>query len=322
MAELEPLGPRREAIRALLAAQLPWSPHEYIPRLSKPADRAMLAEEWTRDLPPADDLRWIHMSDGSAEEWGIFAERLPWDSSFFGYDVARLNGIFPLAAPLHRPAADLLSPLAALMEQARQRGVRYLFASVDPRDLALLRALGAKGFALIETRLFHHGPVREPELAERFAARRAVPADVPSLTRVASQTINPYDRFHADPFITADQATRLMETWVEQSVLGRFADVTIVPDMPEPTAFVTYRYHKDKWARWGVRLVQGVLSAVAAESMGWMGKLGPEVNYHLAREGAEHSFGSTQVTNRAILWFAQEAGARFGRCEHVFRVIL
>ena len=264
----------------------------------------------------------MQYDDAQIGRVALFCERLPWDSEFFGYGVARLSAVFPLDAPLHRPVADYAPALEQLLDVARRRNIRYLLAQIDPRDSALLRAVGTLGFSLIETRFYHYGPVIVSELVERLPIRLATPDDIPSLARTARSCVNPFDRFHADPFIDAEAAGRLMEKWIKESVLGRMADLVLVPDMPEPTAFVTYRYHREHWARWKVKLVQGVLSAVSPELMGWMDKLAPEVNHVLHEVGAEYSFGSTQATNRAIIFFAQEAGARFGRCEHIFRIVL
>lgn len=309
------------SLQTLLAQHLPWSPHDYVPGISRKADRAILAEQWTEPWAAADDLRFrLTLPNGG--EAVVLCQKLAWDSEFFGYGVARLAGVFHTSTPLVRPADDLRSAVDALITNSRGRSIRYLFAQVDPRDVALLRALGEAGFALIETRYYHYGPVHAPAGHQPLPVREASAADIPSLARAASQTTNPFDRFHADPFIDQAAAARLMERWVEQSVLGKMADLVIVPDVPSPAAFVTYRLHRDKWPRWGVNLVQGVLSAVAPEFMGWMGNLDPEMQSRLATLGATWSFGSTQVTNRAIIWFAQEAGARFGRCEHVLRMVL
>ncbi len=308
-------------LRRLLSKHLPWSPRDYVPGISRQGDRAIHAEELTADLAAADDFRSIvTLDDGS--EVVVLAERLPWDSEFFGYGVVRLGGIFPLEAPWHRPLADGRAAVEWLCEEAGRRDIKYLFAVVDPRDLSTTRALGEAGFALIETRFYHFGQIEEPAFTERLPVRKATENDIPSLAKAASATVNLYDRFHADPFIKQQDAVRLMEKWVEQSVTGQLADVVIVPDVPDPGALVTYRYHRDKWDRWGLQLVQGVFSAVAPEFKGWMGKLGPEVNYHLLSIGAQYSYGSTQVANRPIIWFAEEAGARFGKCEYIFRRIL
>lgn len=319
--KLTPLGPELVQVRAVLSEHLPWSPLDFIPAISRRGDRALYAEQLTAHLAEEHDLRFrATLADGSRV--AVFAEILPWDTQFFGYGVARLSGIFSLEAPWQRPKADYRGVVEAVLQKLAKREVKYVSIAVDPRDLPMLRAIGDAGFALIETRYFQHGPVGNPQVSERFAVRTATIDDIPSLSYAASQTINPYDRFHADPFIADDVAARLMEKWVEQSVLGKMADVVIVPDVPNPEAFVTYRYHRDKWSRWGVNLVQGVLSAVSPQSMGWMGKLDPEVNLHLRSIGAEYSYGSTQVTNRSIIWFAQQAGASFGKCEHTFRIVL
>jgi len=321
MGKLTAIGPELSHVYDVLSEQLPFSPRDYVPRISRSGDRALWAESLTRSLLPEDDLRFIYASRREGP-LAIFAERLPWDSEFFGFGVARLHGVFPLERPTLRLQAQWTKPIEKLLLQAERRGVRYLFAMVDPRDAALLRSLGEAGFALIETRYYHHGPLIEPPGLEPFPVRRARPDDVPSLAKTAAERVNPYDRFHADPFIETDVAAKLMRRWIERSVTGEMADLVLVPDVDEPSAFVTYRFHKEHWSRWGVKLVQGMLSAVSTDFLGWMGKLTPEVNRALLLEGAEYTFGSTQVTNRPIIHFAQEAGARFGRCEHMLRIVL
>lgn len=304
-----------------LLTSIPWSPREFVPGISKRGDRAIYVEELTRPLPTSDDLRFIFETPGSPS-MAVLAERLPWDSEFFGVGIARFHGIFPIARETETASIDKRPALESLIEQARRRGIAYLFGGVDPRDLPLLRALGESAFVLIETRTFHHGPIEPADLIERWPVRRATPEDIESLATVAARQVNPFDRFHADPFFRAEDVARLMRRWVEESIAGRMADIVIVPDVPRPTAFVTYRYHQDRWERWDKRLVQGVLSAVDDDFTGWMDKLDPEIMHHLRGLGAEHVFGSTQVTNASILWFAEQRGARFGRCEHIFRLIL
>lgn len=310
-----------DRLRQILAENLPWSPRDFVPKISKAGDRKLLAEEWTRSLPDSDDLRFVH-SLASGEPIVIIAERLPWDSEFFGMGVAKLHAVLAASPPLIRNTEDYRRALELFLDECRRANTRYLFAPVDPRDLALLRALGELGFVLIETRFYHHGPVEPRQFQERLPVRRATEADIPSLTRAAAMTRNEFDRFHADPFLPRRDVDRLMVRWVEESVAGRMADVVIVPDTPNPTAFVAYRYHRARWSAWNVALAQGVLSAVSQEFMGWMGKLSPEVLHHLQSAGVEHVFGSTQAANTPILWFAEEQGAGFGRIELIFRKVL
>ncbi len=310
-----------DALRALWTEHLPWSPFDFVPEVSAAGDRELHAERLCGAWPEENDFRFLAKAGRGRSVW-LWAERLAWDSEFFGQGVARLHGVWETSPPLVRADGDYRKPLARLLERLSKRDVRYLFAAVDPRDLPLLRSLGQLGFSLVETRYFHYGPVNEPVLDERYPVRRAVAEDIPSLARAARGAVNPFDRFHADPWFEPEAVGRLMEHWIAESVAGRMADVVIVPDVPEPQAFVTYRYHRQHWQRWGVPLAQGVLSAVAPEFRGWLGKLGPEVAYHLYQQGVRFSCGSTQVTNRPIIWLAQEAGARYGRCEHLLRKVL
>ncbi|MBX3414077.1 MAG: hypothetical protein KF708_15425 [Pirellulales bacterium] len=321
MAKLVSLRDNLNTLERLLAEHLPWTPFDYVPGISRQGDRELAAADLTSSKAPENDFRFEGAADDGSPV-ALLAECLPWDSEFFGYGVGRIHGVFPLAAPLVRPGFDYHRVFGKLLKRLRKEGLRYVTVQVDPRDLALLRAVGEAGFTLIETRYLHCGPVIEPVLGERLPIRRATEEDIPSLARAASQMINPYDRFHADPLIDPADAARLMERWVAESVAGRMADITIVPDVPEPGAFVTYRYHRDKWDRWKLNVVQGVLSAVSPEFVGWLGWLGPEVAYHLHRLGVQFACGSTQVTNNSIIWLAQDGGSRFGKCLHTFRISL
>lgn len=320
MPSIEPLLPLEDA-RRLLARHLPWSPLDFIPVISRRGDRALHAETLTADVGPENDLRFrTALSDGTP--LGIFARRLAWDSDFFGYGVARLDAIFPLAPPLDRYDADYTPALAHFEEAARQRGIRYLWTAVDPRDLPLQRALGQRGFSLIETRIIQFLEIALLEDIPPPSVRRATPDDLPSLRRVAREAVNRYDRFHSDPFLDQERVARMMELWVEESLAGRMADLVLVPDVPKPEAFVSYRLHRGCWEQWKLPVAQAVIAAATPEFLGWSAQLAVDANYHLLAEGVRWGWCTTQATNRAIIWHTQDAGARYGGCQHVFRKLL
>ena len=307
--------------RQVLAASIPGSPFDFVRRLDVQADREMLIDRLMSDLPAADDLRFVTRRSG-ASEVAVFAQKLAWDSRFFGYPIARLDGIFPLQ-PAAASAADYRAAVDALLDLATARSVTYLFATVDARDVATLRALGETGFAVIETRLYYHRALEEYTHEQRYPVRPATAADVEPLSRAARDAVNPYDRFHADPFIAKQDADRLMCKWVEASIAEGFADITFVPDVPKPpTAFCTVRYHRDKWERWGLRLAQPVFSAVSPEFKGWYRKLISEISYHLKEAGAQHAYMTTQATNSPVVWTWESLGYRYGKCEHILRKLL
>lgn len=310
-----------ERIRHILTKNIPWSPLDFIKGISKEGDKSLFVDRITSELNQSNDLRfttWLPNGD----ELAVFAEKLTWDSQFFGYGVARLNGIFPLYEPFYRPHADYTKALEILVGLARERDIKYLFAQVDPRDLAIIRSMGNLGFCLIETRVYYHMDIRNYEWEERYPVRIADEKDIESLGYTACTMVNIYDRFHSDPFIGAESANRLMIKWVEASIKEKFADVTIVPDFPKPTAFCTIKYHKDYWNQWKVKVSQPVFSAVSHEYKGWYRKLISEIIYHLRDIGAQHCYLITQVTNFPVIHVWESLGFHYGKSEHIFRIII
>ncbi len=297
------------------------APHGFIRGLDVDYDLGVYLARLFGELAPEDDLRFAHGS-GDDERW-VLMERLPWDSRFFGRGMARLNEVVAprQEAPATSADATAVPAIQAALDEARARGIDYVLTIVDPRNLAMIRNMSATGFELIETRCHYHMPLVGPP-AVRYPARLARADDVPSLARAARETVNHFDRFHADPAIAPVDADRLMERWVEASVLEGFADATVVPDVDAPQAFCTAKYHREHWDGWRLRLAQPVLSAVAPVHRGWYVKLISEINEHLRSIGAEHAHLITQITNNAVIHCWEKLGYRFGKGEHVFRCLL
>lgn len=296
------------------------APRGFIRGLDASYDLDVHLESLFADLPPEDDLRFV-CGYGDDERW-VLMERLPWDTRFFGRGMARLNQVIaPRQAPAPVPDLAAVPAILAALDEAKVRGIDYVLATVDPQNLAMMRNVAATGFELIETRCHYHMPLIGPP-AVRYPTRLATAGDVPSLARAARETVNHFDRFHADPAIDPADADRLMERWVEASVLEGFADATLVPDVEMPQAFCTAKYHREHWDGWRLRLAQPVLSAVAPVHRGWYVRIISELNEHLRSIGAEHSHLITQITNNAVIHCWEKLGYRFGKGEHVFRRLL
>jgi hypothetical protein len=303
-------------LRPIIANTLQWAPFDFLPDTEpfRQVEREEIAENWTRMLDPGDDFRGLDRDSEAA----IFAERLPWDSRFFGYDIVRLNGVY---APT--PSGIGIEMLQSWLTLLRERQVKYVFALVYPEELAFMRALTGVGFSLVETRqTFYQRTVDLPP-PEDHPVRLATAADIDSLSKTAREMINPYDRFHADPFIAPADADRMMETWVRASIETGFADFVVVPDVHEPRAFCTVKNHRDHWDRWQLKLAQPVvLGAVDPLFKGWYRILIDASSRMLAQQGAEVLFWKTQLTNRAAIRTAEKLGYRSGRAEHVFSIVL
>ena len=310
-----------QEIRSILTEHLPWSPLDFIRKLPADRDRNLFAKQLTEELDAEDDFRTVG-TIASGQRVAVFAERLAWDTAFFGYGVARINGVFLLDTPFHQTCESYADVLRPLLADAENNGVKYVFAVVEPRDLALLRSLGELGFSLIETKLYYHMELLGYQPSDRFPVRAATEDDIDTLGAAATIMTNEFDRFHADPYIKRQDADRLMHRWVEASIREGFADITIVPDRKNPSAFCTVRYHKDKWPLWTLNVSQPVFSAVSIDARGWYRKLISEINCHLRDLGAVHSYLSTQLTNKAVLRVWESLGYRLGKGAHVLRRVL
>jgi hypothetical protein len=317
---------------AQLAANLHFLPLDFLRTLDLRAHAQATAQQALAPLPAEQDLRFVHDAprvtasgaEGSTHQrWAVIAQKLDWDSEFFGYPVARLDAVVPLQdSPQVPTAAQLMGPLQAFLQRAVERKQRYIFAAVDAEHGGLAQALCACGFALIETRATYARSLMDYSYPERFATRLATADDAETLAHTAADRVNPYDRFHADPFIDPERADALMRQWVHASLTQGFADATVVPSAPQPTAFCTVKYHRDQWDSWGLRLAQPVLSAVSTAYRGWYKKIMSEVSYHLKDLGAEHAYMVTQVTNRAVIKTWERLGYSFGKAQHIFRIVL
>ncbi len=313
--------PLPEDVATQVLSRLTFSPHDFVPGLSLPGDRQLYVAQATRTISSAHDLRFaFELPCGTTI--AVLAEILPWDSEFFGVTTARLHGFHWLDGPAPTVSTDYRAAAAALCERARSAGVRYLLAQPDARESAVARGLGESGFALIETRLFYHRNLADFEWSDRHATRAAVASDVQGLGDVARKMVNPFDRFHVDPALDPKKVDELMRVWVENSILGGFADYTIVNDDPQPRAFCTAKFHRNAWPVWEKKLAQPVLSAVSPDLKGWYRRIIVELSYHLRDQGAEHAYMVTQATNKAVVHVWESLGYRFGRCENVFRRLL
>jgi hypothetical protein len=307
-------------LRSQLLDGLPWSPLDFLKGISRDGDRAVQFGGLLREMDVANDLRFTYPIATDADV-AVFAERLPWDSAFFGYEVARLNGVFPLAG--YRGEADYTPALRALVEVARSRGVRYLLATVDARDLPTFRALTALGFTLIETRLYHACALRSWKYSRRSRCRLATAADVERLVAMSYTNENPYDRFNSDPFIGRDEAHRLIAEWIRASIVDGFADGTMIPDSPDPGALCTFKYHRDKAAAWGMSIGQLVLGVAAPRMHNRFLGVVADINFHLQALGFDYVIFVTQITNRNSQRVGAHLGYEYGgRGEYVFRMLL
>lgn len=236
----------------------------------------------------------------------LIGKRLDWDSSFFHAGIYKLD--FLPEEPIH----DWKSRVGFLEADSRWN----IFAEVPSEDIHAFRELGRLGFTLVETRLtYYHLLDSLPE--ETHPCRNAVADDIPSLRVTASQAVNAFDKYHADPFFSEEETNRYLETYIENCVNG-FAERVFVPDLKTaPASFVALGKVKDD------RFANGFfyripLTACLPLNKGWHYPLCLHALQYAKSQKVQVLVMTTQSTNKAVIHNCEKLGFKLGSCTHLF----
>lgn len=145
-------------------------------------------------------------------------QRLDWDSTFFGFPIARLEG-------------RELSPtdLARASTWCSEQRIACLYLRTDAEDVVSLRHAAAAGFRFVDVRVTLDADLAELSApAGRAATRAARPEDVPSLRAIAAIS-HTNSRFYADGRFARERCDELYATWIEKSV-GGWAQAVLVAE--------------------------------------------------------------------------------------------
>lgn len=251
-------------------------------------------------------------------EASLFVRHLDWDTRYFGCPVYRID-FSDWAADGMPPARAIARATQALAaDLATRHDCFYLFGEVPAEDTPTLQGLGEAGLRLIETRLtYFRDDLQTFAWSSRFPVRPAREADISTLRTLAANARNAFDRFHADPFFTAEVADDFLATFAESSVRG-YADIVLVPaDGGPPDAFFTGKSLPAYRELVGVPVAQIVLVAVSPSRRGWHLKLFAEMANWFRERGVQILYMVTQATNRPVIRNCEKLGFRYGRCTHI-----
>lgn len=190
----------------------------------------------------------------------------PWDSQALGLSCGRCvigwsDGGY--AAQLRR----LTKLLSAIVEDARQHGVRFLSLRVPEPDLASVHAAESVGFNLIESYVTLSRPAG-PVPAADPCIRPARPDDRDVLAELAARTFRNH-RYLADPHLPADRARHTRRQWVQDAFAGRADAIYVAEVEGRPAGFVILRSRAgDQGAPMGVIDLLAVNDAAAGRGLG------------------------------------------------------
>ena len=170
-------------------------------------------------------------------------KELTWDSAFFNRKMGEL------VIPSNEP-----TKIEGAIRKAQEHGFQYLTCRIENQDTSFIRLLESLGFYLsdigvtsaIETDKFLSNPPIPPFgkggrrgilKGVRESIKVATYKDIPMLKRMI-KALFLESRFYNDPFFSKQEADKLYQAWIENSVKGLVADVVFCI---HHTGFVTCR---------------------------------------------------------------------------------
>ncbi|SPQ00027.1 putative acetyltransferase [Candidatus Sulfobium mesophilum] len=187
---------------------------------------------------------------------------LAWDSQLFKRKIGRLTRI---------PSDDVLQKL---IRRALKENYHYLTCRFNLNRVSEIQLLEKYGFYVSDLGVVWERKV-DPLSGPVISVRGANLNDAPTLKKISSGLFKD-SRFHNDPFFTYDEAERLYQAWIVNSL----NDTDIRTFLVEKKGFITCkRLSKNKGDIPLVGVIageqgKGIGSALIAEVMDWFGKAG------------------------------------------------
>lgn len=167
--------------------------------------------------------------------------------------------------------------LAAALKHAEREDIYHLSVRVDASDLSGLHVLESAGFITVDGILTFcldlNAKSKESGEGQHvppagIRLRLATGADSEAVAELA-RSAYVYDRFHADPLITARRADNLHADWLRNSFAGAAADaVLLIQDDNGLLGFVTCKVQHDTRSHLGTSIGTIVLVATAERARG------------------------------------------------------
>jgi len=230
-------------------------------------------------------------------------KRIDWDSSFFGADIFKI-GFIPDGFRFLKKEVDQRIPGNSKRW--------HIFAEIPSEATSTFPTLAEAGFSLVETRLtYYHRLNHLPDPTR--SCKEATAEDVPHLRRTASEAVNPFDKYHADPFFKDTEVRRYLETYIENCIHG-FAEKVFIPDLdPPPASFAAVSKVSHSLPVYRIPL-----TACLPENQGWHFDLCLHALHYAKSKESKVLVMTTQSTNKAVIHNCEKLGFKYGSCTHLF----
>lgn len=151
-------------------------------------------------------------------------EIIMWDSNFFKRKIGELK--ISCESPNH-----ILSDL----KYAKEAGFKYIICKIKTQEINLIKYLESLGFYLTDIRVIWEINTDKYLFREsrnsgiKRTIKIATDKDIPTLREI-SKSLFLSSRFYNDPYFTKEEADNLHQSWIENSVKGKNADIVFCVD--------------------------------------------------------------------------------------------
>lgn len=309
-----------DTIEPLLAAY-PFKPYRHYRAYSRRAQAAILRAEAAAAVQQSPALAW--RASDNQHQAVVIARALPWDSSFFGVPMARID--YVVAAP--DAAALRTAALAATLDACREAGIPHVTARVDVEDVGAVALLEQHQFRLMDALVTYR--IRPPKAADVLvrdlgAVREYEPADAEVVLDIAREAFAGYvGRFQHDHHVPADRAEAFYLEWTRKGLAGEMADqrfVAIGGD-GDVIGFLFFRRREPASSIGGVPIYGGGLGACRRNRPGAYGALIRAGALWAEAHGAVAET-QTQNYNFPVIRVYEAAGGTYVRAEYTLHAWL
>ena len=143
---------------------------------------------------------------------------LEWDSSFFGYPVAKITA-----------SSITVEEITSLTSEARAKKIRLVYLFTDPTDQISNQSANATGAKLVDSKITFQIPVDPSVVLTVDDHIEQIESGYPSKQLISlSIQSGLYSRYKIDPNFINNEFERMYLAWIENSVNKKIADHTFV----------------------------------------------------------------------------------------------
>jgi dTDP-4-amino-4,6-dideoxy-D-galactose acyltransferase len=146
-------------------------------------------------------------------------KELAWDSNFFKKKIGELH--------ITRKS---LSDIEPALNKAKEEGFEYITCKINSHPIDLIKYLESIGFYLSDIGVTFSIVTENLSYSNKYAGLSmvkpitvATEKDIPILKEMTN-TLFEESRFYNDPFFSKEEAKKLYQAWIENSVKGEIAD--------------------------------------------------------------------------------------------------